>query len=175
MVSRAAAAGLGFLLLAASDPVFAANAGPAVSPAAARCVGLFQAYDTAAAHMSTPTGRADRMGIPPALQRQVQNLRTGDCLTLTEELTLTVAAPAVTNRGAAIPPAGLHAGVVTNSADETAAIAFFEAHGVRARSVGAAGLGRRIYLGPFTTEGALSEAATLARAAGFAAVYPADF
>lgn len=175
MVSARATARLGLFLLLPTGAAVAATVAAPLPPADNRCIGLFHAYDTAAAHMSTPTGRGDRMGIPPALQRQVQNIQTNDCLTLTDALKLTVVGPAVTNRGAAITPVGLHAGVVTNSADEAAAIAFFEAHGVRARSIGAAGLGRRIYLGPFTTEGALSEAATLARAAGFAAVYPADF
>ena len=68
----------------------------------------------------------------------------------------------------------MHAGVVTSMEDEAAALAFFAATGRRARSIGAAGLGRRIYLGPFATEGALDGATALARAAGFAAPYPAD-
>ena len=59
-------------------------------------------------------------------------------------------------------------------ADEANAIAFFNAHGARARSIGAAGLGRRIYLGPFATQGALDQARDLAVAAGFTAPYPAD-
>ena len=53
--------------------------------------------------------------------------------------------------------------------------AFFAAQGVAARSVGAAGLGRRIYIGPFATQGALDGARDLALRAGFAAPYPATF
>ena len=64
-------------------------------------------------------------------------------------------APPVAAGGAAIAPVGLHAGVVTNMEDDAAARAFFAANGVPARSIGAPGLGRRIYLGPFATEGAL--------------------
>ena len=77
--------------------------------------------------------------------------------------------------GAAIPPTTVHAGVVTNMGDDAAARAFFEAHGIRARSIGSGPLGRRIYIGPFATEGALADGMALARAAGFASPYPARF
>jgi hypothetical protein len=142
----------------------------------ADCVMLFQNYDLIKATMSTPSGRRDRMAIPPVLQLPVQRLNQAGCLTLTAELArmATLAAPPVTDGGAAIPPTSLHAGVVTNSADDAAAIAFFAAHGVNARSIGAPGLGRRIYLGPFQTQGALDGARDLAVRAGFASPYPAD-
>jgi hypothetical protein len=84
----------------------------------------------------------------------------------------TATRPPVTDSGPAIPPTSIHAGVVTSTADEANALAFFNAHGARARSIGAAGLGRRIYLGPFATQGALDQARDLAVAAGFAAPYP---
>ena len=77
--------------------------------------------------------------------------------------------------GAAIPPTTVHAGVVTNMGDDAAARAFFEAHGIRARSIGSGPLGRRIYIGPFATEGALADGMALAGAAGFASPYPARF
>ena len=44
-----------------------------------------------------------------------------------------------------------------------------------ARSVGSPALGRRIYLGPFGTLGALDGARELALRAGFASPYPARF
>jgi hypothetical protein len=140
-----------------------------------RCVALFQTYDRIKATMSTPSGRADRMVIPPVLQRPVQDLQEAGCLTLSDELDFGVVAPPVGDGGAAIEPTGVHAGIVTNMGDEAAALAFFEAEGIRSRSIGAAGLGRRIYLGPFGTQGALDAATALARAVGFAAPYPADF
>jgi hypothetical protein len=60
-------------------------------------------------------------------------------------------------------------------ADDGNALAFFEANGVPARSVGSSALGRRIYLGPFATQGALDGARELALRAGFAYPYPARF
>ena len=120
-----------------------------------RCVALFQTYDAINASMSTPSGKRDRMPIPSALQRPVGDLQQAGCLTLSDELDLAVAGAPVTDGGAAIDPVGLHAGVVTSMEDEAAARAFFSERGVPARSIGAPGLGRRIYLGPFATEGAL--------------------
>lgn len=164
------------LLLAAALGGCAAPATP-TRTSSADCVMLFQNYDLIAATMSTQSGRRDRMAIPPPLQLPVQRLQEAGCMTLTDELAgmATASGPPIANGGAPIPPTSLHAGVVTNTADEAAAIAFFEANGVRARSIGAAGLGRRIYLGPFQTQGALDGARDLAVRAGFASPYPAEF
>jgi hypothetical protein len=151
-------------------------AGPVPGPTGPeQCVALFETYDRIKASMSTPSGRADRMVIPPVLQRPVQDLQEAGCLTMSDELDVEVAAPPVVDGGAAIAATGVHAGIVTDMGDEAAALAFFEAQGIEARSIGAAGLGRRIYLGPFATQGALDGAMALARAAGFASPYPADF
>jgi hypothetical protein len=163
------------LLLAAMLGGCAAPATP-TRTSSADCVMLFQNYDLIAASMSTPSGRRDRMAIQPALQLPVQRLQEAGCMTLSAELAgMATASPATVAGGAAIAPISVHAGIVTNSADEAAAIAFFEANGIRARSIGAAGLGRRIYLGPFQTQGALDGALDLATRAGFASPYPADF
>jgi hypothetical protein len=151
-------------------------AGPVAGPSDPdRCVALFQTYDRIKATMSTPSGRSDRMVIPRDLQPPVQDLQEAGCLTLSAGLDFSVTAPPVVDGGAAITPTGVHAGIVTNMGDEAAALAFFAAQGIEARSIGAAGLGRRIYLGPFATQGALDGAMALARAAGFASPYPADF
>ncbi|MEM8570761.1 MAG: hypothetical protein AAGG56_07595 [Pseudomonadota bacterium] len=56
-------------------------------------------------------------------------------------------------------------------ATDAAAQAFFEARGVRTLSVGEPGLGRRFYIGAFTTSGARNDAIALAREAGFKAPY----
>lgn len=117
------------------------------------------------------------MPIPPALQFEVSALRSAGCLTDGDDLApmAGIGPEPVRDGGAPIPPTALHAGVVTSTADEALALGFFEARGVRARSVGAPGLGRRIYLGPFATQGALDGARDLAARAGFAAPYPAVF
>lgn len=153
------------------------GAGPSAAPSrgdAASCVAAFQWYDTVAATMSTPRGRDDAMPIPPALQIPVGRIQSLGCLTMSDDLApmATATRPPVADSGPAIPPTAIHAGVVTNMADEANALAFFAAHGARARSIGAPGLGRRIYVGPFATQGALDQARDLAVAAGFAAPYP---
>lgn len=165
------------LLLLAGAVAGCAN-GPAAPPASsADCVGYFQWYDATAATMSTPTGRADRMPIPPALQWPVAMIQQGHCLTSSADLAgmATAGGAPIRDSGPAIAPISLHAGIVTNSADEAAAVAFFRENGAAVRTVGAAGLGRRIYLGPFATQGALDSARDLAVRAGFASPYPARF
>lgn len=153
-------------------------AGPGPAPVArgdsAACVEAFRWYDSTRATMSTPSGRGDRMAIPPDLQMPVSRIRSLGCLTFSDDLApmATVSRPPVTDSGPAIAPTSIHAGVVTSMGDEAAALAFFTDHGVRARGIGAAGLGRRIYLGPFATQGALDQARDLAVAAGFASHYP---
>jgi hypothetical protein len=151
--------------------------GAGIPGSGADCVLLFQQYDAIKASMSTQSGRNDRMAIPPPLQFPVQRLQNAGCPTLTDELAglATAGGAPIADSGPAIAPLGLHAGVVTNMADEAAVLDFFAANGVRARSVGAAGLGRRVYLGPFQTQGALDAARDLAVRAGFASPYPANF
>jgi hypothetical protein len=108
---------------------------------------------------------------------QAQRIRQAGCITLTRDIARmeAVGGPPVADSGSAIAPVGLHAGVVTNMQDDGRARAFFAAHGVPARSVGSAPLGRRVYLGPFATRGALDQARDLALRAGFIAPYPARF
>ena len=163
------------LLLALLAGGCAAGPGPVgADRSPERCLAAFQRYDLVKASMSTPSGRRDRMAIPPALQRPVQDLQEARCLTRSDDLDLAAAAPPVVAGGAAIAPVAVHAGVVMSSEDDAAAQAFFEANGVPARSIGAPGLGRRIYLGPFATQGGLDGGLALARAAGFASPYPGD-
>ena len=57
--------------------------------------------------------------------------------------------------------------------DEGRATQFFRGLGYRSRGVGALGLGRRLYIGPFTSQGALDQALTIAREAGFISPYAA--
>ena len=64
-------------------------------------------------------------------------------------------------------------GVITSIVDEQRVTAYFRGLGYRSRGIGADGLGRRIYIGPFVTEGALREAIDVARQAGFISPYPA--
>ncbi|MFT3971987.1 MAG: hypothetical protein QM699_00475 [Amaricoccus sp.] len=149
----------------------------AQAPAPVDCVTLFQRYDVTEAGMSTPSGRRDRMAVPPALQPIAGALRQNGCINLSRQLDLDAAAPSPVVDGGPrlVPPVRVHAGAVTSMADDAAARAFFEAHGVAATSVGSPALGRRVYIGPFATRGALDAALALARSAGFVHAYPVRF
>ena len=142
--------------------------------AGAECVALFRHFDYLERTLSIPW--RERWTVAPEFMRSADRLRQADCFTLTTDLSLDAPAP---DRPAAMPtaiqPIALHAGVVTNMADDAAARARFEAGGVRARSVGHPALGRRIYLGPFASEEALVHARDLAISAGFDYPYPARF
>lgn len=149
-----------------------ASGGPQV-PQTADCIGLFRYYD----QMQQWVARPDNRTIPPGLAFIQAQLRQSNCITMNADLAGMEALPVVqvTDSGAVIVPTSMHAGVVTSDADDARVRAFFEARGVRARSVGEAGLGRRIYIGPFRTDGAIRDARALAISAGFAHPYAASF
>lgn len=165
-----------FAALAVVAGLSACTDAPAPS-GGADCVTLFQRFDAIEATMSTPGGRRDRQTIPPDLQWITSVIRQNGCISFTDELDL-AAAPgaAIVESGPALPrPVRVHAGAVTSMADDAAAQAFFRAHGVPVTSIGSPALGRRIYIGPFTTQGGLDAGLTLARGAGFTHAYPARF
>ena len=145
-----------------------------------RCPGFFEIYE-AASRMTGAMGNQPRMTTSSQVREAARLLRMGDCLTFTDQLApLATLGPeagarARANSGPSIPPTSAHIGIVTSMADEARVIDFFAARGIRARGLGAPYLGRRIYLGPFVTAGALEGAMTLARDAGFAYPYPANF
>ena len=100
----------------------------------------------------------------------------GGCLTCSDDLDGDAGAGAdgspatsITDSGPAIRPTPVDLGIVTGIYDEARATAFFRGLGYRSRGVGAATLGRRLYIGPFTTQGALDQALAVAREAGFIA------
>ncbi len=149
------------------------------------CLVLFRNYDTAV-QVFGYTDR-DRDGgislmVPTAVDRAGQRLRENGCLTSEDDLSAAfrltdedVAAVLQGENGASIAPISVSAGIVLGIASEVQARQFFGAAGIRVRSIGAPGLGRRIYLGPFATEGGLAAAIDLAERAGFVAPYPARF
>ncbi|MBB5223614.1 hypothetical protein HNP73_003568 [Amaricoccus macauensis] len=146
-------------------------------PAPTDCVSLFERFDLIEATMSTAGPRRDQPTIRPELQRITSAIRQYGCISLSRELNFDAAptAPIVESGPRLVPPVRIHAGAVTSMSDDAAARAFFESHGLRATSIGSAALGRRIYVGPFATRGALDAALALARSAGFTHAYPARF
>ncbi len=163
-----------FIPLAAAALLLAACApGGPQGPQTGDCIGLFRHYDAIERYVRRPDNRT----IPPALALQQTQLRASNCITMSADLAGMEALPVVplADSGPVIVATSLHVGVVTSDADDARARAFFEARGIRARSVGEAGLGRRVYIGPFATEGAIRDARALAVSAGFAHPYAASF
>ncbi len=166
------------LAIAAALAGCAAASAPGPSRAGGElCTALFQQYDVLETLYPSNQRRYENRVAPPPVETQAQRIRNAGCITLTRDLAgmETATAPAAAGPGPAIAPVSLHAGVVTNMEDDARARAFFASHGVPARSVGSAPLGRRVYLGPFATQGALDAARALALSAGFASPYPAQF
>lgn len=159
------------VLAAAADISGAAAAAP--DPVA--CARAMTAYNTAAwAH---PLQRFDEDGQTPpgALSKAVGAVRRQGCLTSGDDLgdlaalAARLSPYAIDNSGAAIRPTTVQIGIVTGISDEARVTAFVRALGYRSRGVGAEGLGRRLFIGPFTTESAVAQAIATAREAGFIA------
>jgi hypothetical protein len=166
---------LGFVALVLAALVAGSGVSTARDPAL--CSALFRDYDQAAwAYPSRPFRDDDRL-IQPALERPTRLLRLNGCLTLSSDLDGMAALAArlapyrIVNSGPPIRPVPVHVGIVTSIYDEGRATAFFRGLGYRSRGIGAIGLGRRLYIGPFTSQGAVEQAMETARAAGFIAPF----
>lgn len=142
-------------------------------PISGNCAALFRQFDAIEASMSTAGGWRDERPIRPELQGVTARMRQARCVSFSDGLNFDAPpGPAIAESGPRlVPPLRIHAGAVTSMDDDAAARAFFEARGAPAASVGSPALGRRIYLGPFATQGGLDAALALARSAGFAYPY----
>lgn len=157
--------------------------GPQVADRAA-CVGLFQQYDRIAQFRPVEVydRRRDRYRLDPELSRLAVLLVQNDCQTRSRDLAGLEAAAAaragsrIAESGAPLGrPVAVHVGALTDEGDAARAAAFFEGLGVRATSIGNRQLGRRLFVGPVTTEGGLGEVLAAAFEAGFVASYPSQF
>lgn len=153
----------------------------AVAPASRDCVALFTQYDRLerSGQDTSFDPASGTLELSPALARQTQFLIRGGCRTRTADLDrledLATAHPEfrIATGGAQIPPVPVHLGVLTAIGDERAVTRAFRSLGYQSRGLGAMGLGRRIYIGPFTDQAALDQALAIAREAGFKAPYAA--
>lgn len=168
-------------VLLALAALAAGAAALAAAPGADRtCVNRFRDYDRAVVTFSN-TGWGDGPMMAAATSRAVQRLAQADCVTDWDDIATMPALAAelkgklAGEHGAPIKPTTLMAGVVTGFSSELQARQFFAALGYRVRSQGAPFLGRRIFIGPFATEGGLAEATAVAVRAGFVAPYPKFF
>lgn len=149
-------------------------------PQPSRCEALFLRYD-AVARAYPNDWFDDRGGIPGSgqLSRATGDLRSNGCLTSAADLDGLPALAArlapfvIEDGGPAIRPTPVHLGIVTGISDEAFVTRHFRGLGYGSRGIGAEGLGRRIYIGPFTSQGALDQALAVAREAGFIAPYAA--
>lgn len=142
------------------------------------CLALFEPYDRAArTYPANAFGNDDSPApmVPAGVARPARLLIQEGCRTSTAdldglpELAARLAGHQVTDSGAPIRPTVVHLGIVTGIEDERQVTRFFRGLGYGSRGVGAPTLGRRLYIGTFTTQGALDEAMAIAREAGFVA------
>lgn len=139
------------------------------------CEPLFREFDRL--RQLYGAGPQTEVAVSQPLARQGDRLMRADCISRARHLDAMAQAPrtVVGERGAPIAPISIHAGAVPGFLTEFETRAYFRQRGIRVRGIGEATLGRRIYLGPFSTEGGLADATQAAREAGFVAPYPTRF
>lgn len=170
-MSRLLALPLVALAAACTVPTFP---GPAPDHATV-CTRAMQAYDTAAWLYPVPRFSEDGTTPPPALSRAVGDVRSNGCLTSGNDLADLPAVAqqlqpfVIDNSGPAVRSTTVQLGIVTGITDEARVTAFVRSLGYRSRGVGAEGLGRRIFIGPFMTQSAVDQAIEVGRKAGFVA------
>jgi hypothetical protein len=159
------------LTAAALLVVIGCAAGPPPRSDNATCAALFDGLD-AIDFLPAPVVGFDFR------QMQLARLRQARCLTFSADIAgleaIVVPAGPAAAGPVLRPRVAVQAGVVTNMEDDARARAFFERLGYRARSVGAPGLGRRIYV-EATTQGEIGEIVGIAGQAGFVGAYPSRF
>jgi hypothetical protein len=143
----------------------------------AYCAELFDQLDAIEQTIVVP--RPLPLAFPDFRQQQLARIRQAGCLTMTADLAgmedLGQRLEPATGAGAAFPrPVAVQVGVVTSMQDDARAKAFFESLGYRARSVGAPGLGRKVYV-EATSQEALQAIVSIARQAGFIGPYPSRY
>jgi hypothetical protein len=173
------------LLALAAAGLIAACAPVPRQPDPAYCASIFQRYDLIERRSSgfsynSATGESS---LTPGLEFQISRLRQNGCITFSRDLAdlgalraeLAAEGFRPSDGGAAIAPVPVHVGVITSIADEARVTQFFRSLGYDTRGVGAERLGRRIYIGPVRSQGALAQAIAVARRAGFVSPYPARY
>lgn len=159
--------------------VLAAACVPAQTADRSQCVGLFQQYDQIARLNPTAVqNRGDRrIGWGFELDRLWRLMIQNDCQTRPGDVgDLAALAGAPIQEGGA-PLGGrvaVHVGAFTSQTDTDAAIALFRGKGLQATSIGDPRLGRRVYVGPVTTQGGLDGVLGTAFEAGFVAPYASN-
>ena len=139
------------------------------------CVSLFRELDTAERFQGRLFDEPSA-AVPTAIEPIAGWLRSRDCLTRSTDLAGMSAAlrdPSLPRGSGVRAPGGalVHVGAVTGTRDDFRALDYFEALGYPAYSLGTAGVGRRIYVGPMATDAGVAAVIDAARRAGFAYPY----
>lgn len=148
------------------------------------CAQLFRAYDRAVL-LGSSAGQLEDSLVGRNVEPRAQRLIEVGCITrerdlagieaLRGDLAADLSANPASASGAPIARTWLHVGIVPGIATELQVRGLFGALDIGVRGIGAPTLGRRIFVGPFTTAGGLAEATEIARRAGFVAPYPRRF
>lgn len=140
------------------------------------CLAHFKAYESARRNFQN--SHLEPYNQNATVAREAQLLRLDGCITRQKDIQGLLAAQArlsphvVTDSGAPLhPPVVVQAGIVDGFTSQSRVTTYFAALGYNSRSVGAEGLGRQIFLGPFRSEGAAAEAIRVAREAGLISPY----
>ncbi len=146
------------------------------------CLRLFERYDRVERRSPGSGGTVfdGRRTPPPDLARAAQQLVVAGCQTRGRDLdgmeahAATLVDFRIIEGPTAMRRAPVHLGVVTSIADERRVTQVFRGLGYNSRGIGAQGLGRRIFIGPFDNPEAAEQAIEIARAMGFIAPYLAE-
>ena len=147
------------------------------------CLILFASLDRTIRFYPPDTyrSRSGRRIINPRLSRIVHKILRGGCTTDQADLVVmdTLASELgdfrIEDSGSPSETNALQVGIVTGLIDEVRVAQFFGRLGYRYRSSGVEMLGRRVFIGPIRSEGAMEQAIDVARRAGFIAPYPARY
>ena len=167
---------MGLRLFAAPVLVAAALAGcgPAgmegLAAGGRSCVSLFRQLDIVERWQTTPFDDS-ATAIPSQIEPVAIWLRSHDCLTSIDRpgMAAALADPSLPRGTGSWDPNGalVAVGAVTSTRADFHALDYFESLGYHAYSIGTAGVGRRIYVGPMATEAGVAAVMEAAQRAGF--------
>ena len=147
------------------------------------CLVLFESLDRTIRFYPPDTfrTRSGRRVVNPRISRTAIKILRAGCTTDQADLVVmdTLASELgdfrIEDSGPPSEVNALQVGIVTGLIDEVRVAQFFGRLGYRYRSSGVEMLGRRIFIGPIRSEGAMEQAIDVARRAGFIAPYPARY
>jgi hypothetical protein len=150
----------------------AACAGPGVTLSGRSCESLFRELDTVEDRVGSAFDDDTLMAVPSAVQPIAGRLRSGDCINYSVDrqgMAAALADPGLPRGSGARAGGGalVSVGAVAGTRADFHTLDYFEALGYHAYSLGVAGVGRRVYVGPLASEAGVAAVMEAARRAGF--------